>query len=123
MASDVRLAARIPARRATSETPPFGRRPLSARRRAAGAMRMRYRATGSRAVMGLAETSTMRAVPRVSRCVSLGAGRLRGTVALQEVAEQEGGHLVARFGTELAGLEDDEGVGLGVGHDVGRSLR
>src|SRR5206468_5021514 len=98
MASAVRLAARIPARRATSATPPFGSRPLNARRRAAGAMRMRQRATASRAVTGLAEMSTMRAAPRASRWVSLGAVRLRGTVALQEVAQQQRGDLLAGLG-------------------------
>src|SRR5438093_8638677 len=112
MASAVRLAARMPARRATSATPPFGRRPLSARRSACGAMRMRHRATASRAVTGLAETSTMRAAPRASRCVSRPEARLRGTVALQEVAQQQGGDLLPGLGPELARLEAAEGVGL-----------
>src|SRR6266568_4095148 len=121
MASYVRLAARTPARRATSSTPPLARRPTRASRMAAAETWMRPRATASRRVTGLAETSTMRAAPRASRWVRGPEARLRGTVALQEVAEQQGGDLLSGLGPELARLENDEGVGLRVRDHVRRT--
>src|SRR5688572_16810626 len=125
MASAVRLAAMTPARRATSATPPLRSFPDRASRMAAAEITMRPRATASRAVTGLAETSTIRAAPCASRWDSVGwrgvGPDLRGAVALQEAAQQQCGRPLPRLGPHARGLEDDEGVGARVGHDVRRA--
>src|SRR5258705_509288 len=54
----------IPASRATASTSPFGNVPALMRASVAGCMRTRPRATASRTVTALAETSTIRARPR-----------------------------------------------------------
>ena len=124
IASAVRLAARMPASRATSTTPPFARAPARTRRMAAGAMRIRPRATASRGVIGFAETSTMRARPVGVEVAQAPRARSRPRhVALQEVAEEEGRGLLARLGLRPLRLEHDERVGARVGHEVARAHR
>jgi hypothetical protein len=68
--SAVRLAAMMPARRATVSTSPFGRSPFAIRANVPALMRTRPRATASRSVTALRETSTMRARPDASTCES-----------------------------------------------------
>ena len=68
ISSEVRLAARIPAVRAVPSTSPFGASPWRTALRVAGFILMIARATASRTVSGLADTSTMRASPRGERC-------------------------------------------------------
>src|SRR5262245_44836596 len=120
MASDVRFAAITPARRATSTTPPFFRRPDRARRRAAGDTRMRPSATASRTVVSLSETSTMRAAPAASRWVRRGR-RSGGAVTLEEVAEEDRGGALAGFRLRAFRKQHDERVRARVGHHVGRA--
>src|SRR5262249_9206284 len=73
ISSAVRLAAMIPARRATARTSPLLIRPLRMRRRVSGRMLMVAVATATRSVTAFALASTMRARPRASpwlqRCV------------------------------------------------------
>ena len=61
--SGVRFVARMPAVRATPSTSPFGALPSRITRSVAGAIRSTPRATASRTVSALVETSTMRASP------------------------------------------------------------
>src|SRR5215469_5616815 len=68
----------MPAMRAVPKTSPFLTLPLSTKSRVAGCMTMRPSATATRAVTGLAETSTMCASPRCPRWVRV----LRGAMAL-----------------------------------------
>src|ERR1700761_3181368 len=70
MSSAVRLAAITPANSAAAVTLPFLALPDNAFCSVSGAMRTRPSATASRAVTGLSPTSTMRACPLLSRCVS-----------------------------------------------------
>src|SRR6266571_2316383 len=131
MASAVRLAARMPARRATSATPPFSSFPDRTRRMAAAEMRIRPRATASRAVTAFPVTSTMRARPWRSRWLRAGRGEraalaLRGrsaldrsAIPLEEIAEEDRGGPLAGLGREAIGFEDDQRVGSGVGHEIG----
>src|SRR6059036_1150884 len=63
MSWGVRLAARMPAVRATPSTSPLGALPRRITRRVAGAILRTARATASRAVSRFSETSTMRAPP------------------------------------------------------------
>src|SRR5262249_48896863 len=67
MRSGVRLAARMPAVRATPKTSPFASWPARAAESVAGLILMVARATASRTVSGLAETSTIRASPEALR--------------------------------------------------------
>src|ERR687887_207507 len=64
ISSWVRLAARMPAVRATPRTSPFGALPARTSRSVRGAIRTTAWATASRAVSAFADTSTMRASPR-----------------------------------------------------------
>src|SRR5262249_8051927 len=66
--SPVRLAAMMPAKRATSRTSPLARPRSRMRANVAGAMRTRPLALASRKVSGLALVSTMRAAPCSSKC-------------------------------------------------------
>src|SRR5262249_25861898 len=68
--SAVRLAAMMPARRATARTSPFGTSPAAIAASVVGRMVTSPRASAALAVTPLAETSTMRARPRRSRCES-----------------------------------------------------
>src|SRR5262244_1710005 len=68
--SAVRLAAITPATRATASTSPLAMLPLRMRRSVAGCMRRVAVATATRSVTAFALTSTMRARPCASRCVS-----------------------------------------------------
>src|SRR5450756_934699 len=70
ISSHVRLAAWMPATCATVRTSPFLRLPALISSKVAGASRTRQRATASRTVSSLPPTSTMRALPLSSRCVS-----------------------------------------------------
>src|SRR5664280_447900 len=70
ISSHVRFAAWMPATCATVKTSPFLRLPALISSKVAGASRTRQRATASRTVSSLAPTSTMRALPLSSRCVS-----------------------------------------------------
>src|SRR5450830_1279794 len=70
ISSHVRFAAWTPATCATVMTSPFLRLPALTSSKVAGASRTRQRATASRAVSSLPPTSTMRALPLSSRCVS-----------------------------------------------------
>src|SRR5512146_3408241 len=96
----------MPAKRATSKGPPFLSRPARTRRIAGGAIRIRPRATASRDVTGLSDTSTMRARPPRSMCVRAGPGGPAAglptlewrTIVLLQVAREQKGHGV------LAGL-------------------
>src|SRR2546427_3826510 len=67
MSWGVRLAARMPAVRATPSTSPLGALPRRITRRVAGAILRTARATASRTVSRLSETSTMRAAPSGER--------------------------------------------------------
>src|SRR2546423_11634067 len=69
MRSPVRLAAMMPARRATSRTSPLACPRSRMRVRVAGAMRTRPLARASRSVSGLALVSTMRLAPCSSKWV------------------------------------------------------
>src|SRR5450830_1107258 len=60
----------MPATCATVRTSPFLRLPALTSSNVAGASRTRHRATASRAVSSLPPTSTIRALPLSSRCVS-----------------------------------------------------
>src|SRR5262249_24769141 len=73
ISSAVRLPAITPAISAAARTSPFGLSPGRACASVSRAMCTRPRAPGSRAVAGLALTSTMRALPSASRCESLSA--------------------------------------------------
>src|SRR5437870_2282922 len=68
--SAVRLAAMMPARRATASASPFGSAPAAICASVAGRMRTSPRATASRRVIGFGDTSTMRARPRRSTWLS-----------------------------------------------------
>ena len=70
MRSPVRLAAMMPARRATSSTSPLARPRSRMRAAVAAAMRTRPLARASRSVSGLALVSTMRLAPCSSKWVS-----------------------------------------------------
>src|SRR5262245_36464375 len=109
----------MPASRATSTTPPFFSRLARTSAIAAGAMRMRPRATASRVVTGLGDTSTMRAAPFRSKWLK----RALRTVVLQEAAEQHGLGRLAALGLLAPGLEHDERVGARVRHEVARAGR
>ena len=63
----VRLAAWMPATRATASTSPLGRPPRWMSASVSARMATKPSATASRAVTALPETSTMRAAPRSSR--------------------------------------------------------
>src|SRR5262245_60346915 len=81
ISSWVRLAAMMPATRATPITSPFAALPLSTRSSVFAAMVTRPWAMATRSVTALGDTSTMRASPRALRCVSLAGsatGLLRG---------------------------------------------
>src|SRR6266478_1360412 len=67
--SEVRFAAMMPATRATWSASPFGV-PSRTARNVGGAIRTTHSASASREVIGLPATSTMRAAPPASRCVS-----------------------------------------------------
>src|SRR5579872_80751 len=69
MSSDVRLAAPIPAMRATARASPFFNEPAFKARRAAADIRTSARATATRLVIGFSSTSTMRALPSRVMCV------------------------------------------------------
>src|SRR5205085_11993066 len=69
MRSPVRLAAMMPARRATSRTSPLARPRSRISAAVAGAMRTSPLARASRRVSGLALVSTMRLAPCSSKCV------------------------------------------------------
>src|SRR4051812_41240419 len=71
ISSSVRLAAWIAARRATVATSPFGASPAATRAAASGDMRTTARARAQRDVSTFSETSTIRALPAASRCVSV----------------------------------------------------
>src|SRR5213078_3613782 len=68
--SAVRLAAMMPARRATASASPFGSAPAAIWASVAARMRTSPRATASRRVTGFGDTSTMRARPRRSTWLS-----------------------------------------------------
>src|SRR5262249_31992547 len=68
--SAVRLAAMMPARRATARTSPFGTSPAAIAPSVVGRMVTSPRARAALPVTPLGETSTMRARPRRSRCES-----------------------------------------------------
>ena len=70
ISSSVRLAAWIAAIRATATTSPFGLSPAATRAAVAGDIRTTARARAYRSVAGFALTSTIRARPAASRCVS-----------------------------------------------------
>src|SRR5450756_1747109 len=70
MSSWVRLAAMMPARRATAMTSPLGAASSRIMASVAGAMRTRASARATRSVSSLPPTSTMRARPRASRWLS-----------------------------------------------------
>ena len=72
ISSSVRLAAWMAAMRATATTSPFGLSPATTRAAASGDIRTTARARAQRAVGCLSPTSTMRAWPAASRCVSAG---------------------------------------------------
>ncbi len=63
----MRFAAMIPATRATAITSPLGMRPSTISASVSGSITTRPRAVASRTVSALAETSTMRAWPSLSR--------------------------------------------------------
>ena len=67
----VLLAAIMPAIRAVASTSPFGCSPSTIIRRVSGCIRMVASARASRSVTALSVTSTIRASPLSSRCVSL----------------------------------------------------
>src|SRR3954463_16077310 len=69
--SSVRLAAWMAARRATVATSPLGASPAATRAAASGDMRTTARARAQRDVSAFSLTSTMRALPRSSRWVSV----------------------------------------------------
>src|SRR5260221_2976990 len=134
MAWAVRWAARTPASRATSVPPPLRSRPARTRRMAAGEIRMRPRATASRAVTSLADTSTMSACPSRSRWLRARArdagpeGRARSAfegraIPLEEVAEEDRRRSLAGLGGGAVGVDDHERIRAGVGHEVGRAHR
>src|SRR5262245_33805658 len=127
----VRLAAMMPATRATPSTSPLLALPLRTVSRVSAAMTTRPSAIASRSVTALAPTSTMRASPLVPRCVRRAtilpggnafggqqrAGRGR-YVALphQALAHQEGGDAAIGEPLEVArrddtALADDDAVG------------
>src|SRR5450756_2433481 len=70
ISSHVCLAAWMPATCATVRTSPFLRLPALTSSKVAGASKTRQRATASRTVCSLPPTSTIRALPLSSRCVS-----------------------------------------------------
>src|SRR2546430_12387707 len=70
MSSLVRFAAMIPARRAAARTSPFGVAPSRMSSIVDGETRSRPRATARRSVTAFAPTSTIRAAPLASMCVS-----------------------------------------------------
>ena len=129
------LGGLIPASCATSMTGPFFRRPARDNRMAARDTRTRPRATASRAVTGLAETSTMRAASADGSMQADGHGPAHGhaswrrpsaaatPIALEEVAQQDHRHLSPGGGAGAGGLEDGQRVGLRVRHHVGGALR
>src|SRR5438067_6919949 len=101
ISSPVRLAAMMPARRATSSTSPLAR-PLSRIRAAvAGAMRTRPLARASRSVSGLALVSTMRAAPCSSKWVR---SLMRGLSIARNVRVD-----LQRPGVDAAGEGEDVG--------------
>ena len=71
--SAVRLAAMIPASRATPNTSPFLASPERISAKVAGSITTRARAVALRAVSGLAPTSTIAAAPLASKWVSRGS--------------------------------------------------
>src|SRR5262249_35674934 len=82
--SPVRLAAMMPAKRATSRTSPLAKPRSRMRASVTGAMRTRPLALASRCVSGLALVSTMRAAPCSSKCDnSLMIGSLAGFLPQQ----------------------------------------
>src|SRR5215217_4855951 len=70
ISSSVRLAAWIAAIRATAATSPLGLSPRATRAAASGDMRTTARARAKRSVARFVLTSTIRALPAASRCVS-----------------------------------------------------
>src|SRR3954447_26725435 len=70
ISSSVRLAAWIAATRATVTTAPLGASPAATRAAVSGDIRTTARARAQREVSDFSETSTMRALPAASRCVS-----------------------------------------------------
>src|SRR4051794_26018433 len=71
ISSSVRLAAWMAARRATVATSPLGASPAATRAAAVGDIRTTARARAQRDVSAFSETSTIRALPAASRCVSV----------------------------------------------------
>src|SRR5579884_1482739 len=135
----------MPATRATPSTSPFLASPLRTTSSVLACMITRPSATATRALTGLADTSTMRASPREPRCESLfvlratrlprrGEGGLRGQQSAgccrdivlphQALTDQEGRDV--RSGEprqvgrrEYAAFADNDAIG---GHEPGQTL-
>src|SRR4051794_26029947 len=88
------------ARRATVATSPFGASPAATRAAAAGDMRTTARARAQRTVSAFSLTSTMRAFPAASRCVSVPSTSLMVLARRVDTAGVDGMMAaVARLGT------------------------
>src|SRR5262245_63825565 len=74
ISAPVCLAAWMPAMRATPNTSPLGASPAATAAAVWGAIRTNARATARRRVTSLDDTSTIRALPDSSRCVSGSGG-------------------------------------------------
>src|ERR1700691_21391 len=92
MSSCVRLAAMMPAMRATESTSPFLALPLRTMSSVERRIMTRPSASASRSVVGFDDTSTMRAAPRAPRWESRGRGgmSLSGAAAQAPVRDRRG---------------------------------
>ena len=114
--SGVRLAPWMPAIRATASASPLGTSPARSAATAAADSRTRPDARAVRALTSLPETSTIRACPAESRCVSSGAAPLGSSRQDQNLGAVPLVHLDHPLG------HDDQRVGPAQGGDLVRTL-
>ena len=125
----MRLAAWIPAIRATAATSPFGASPAATLAAASGDIRTTARARAQRSVSALALTSTIVARPAASRWVSEAPSTTPILVArqLQECARQADARAVTRASTRtspavLAALSSVEALTRALAQDLPLSV-
>src|SRR5262249_38977099 len=120
MSSCVRLAAWMAAIRAAAITSPLGMRASAMARSVAGFIETSAVATARRAVTGLAETSTIRARPTASRCVSerllvfrCGIALLDQDRAVRDNPRRIARQVIGRRGPQRADFDRDGRLAIG----------